>query len=136
MSLELQEIVRANIEHHEKSTQKIMDELLRLSYIIDGCEARTLADLDAPKSLSDSEIAAVMRDVDNSLGAIEACNKHDLPLTTLFQLRAKFKGMNQSAIQRSRLLEERCNELTERLEKLKIENERLSIAPASVQATP
>jgi len=126
LSLQLQEIVRANIEHHEKSTKKIMDELLRLSLVVDGGEAETLAETDASKLMSDSEIAAVIKDVDSSLGAIEVCHKHDLPLTTVFLLRAKFKGMNQTAIQRSRRLEEQYAELTQRVETLLIENKRLS----------
>lgn len=129
MSLELQEIVRANIEHHEKSTKKVMDELLRLSYIIDGAEVQTWTESNA--SMSDNEIAAVIKDIDSSLGAIEVCQKHDLPLTTVFQLRAKYKGMNQSAIQRLRQLEEQCTELTQKVETLAVENERLSRSPST-----
>ncbi|CAN5169093.1 hypothetical protein BH10CYA1_BH10CYA1_38720 [soil metagenome] len=126
MSLQLQEIVRANIEHHEKTTKKILDEILRLNLVIDGGETQNQNGTDPSKSMSDSEIAAIIKDLDSSLGAIEVCQKHDLPLTTVFQLRGKFKGMNQAAIQRSRQLEEQNTELTERVETLLIENKRLS----------
>lgn len=126
MSLQLQEIVRANIEHDEKSTQKIMDELLRLSLIVDGGEGKNFIGTDGSKLMSDDEIAAVVKDIDSSLGAIEVCRKHDLPLTVLFHLRARFKGMNASAIHRLRQLEDEHTVLTQRVETLLIENQRLT----------
>ncbi len=126
MSMQLQEIVRANIEHQEKISQKLLDEILRLSLIVDGGGQNNVAIPTQSKPMSDSEIAAVIKDVDSSLGAIEVCQKYEIPLITVFQLRSKFGGMNQPAIQRSRQLEEQCTELTQRVESLLLENKRLS----------
>ncbi len=126
MSMQLQEIVRANLEHQEKTSKKILDEILRLSFIVNGGAPTTPATLTESKPMSDSEIAAVIRDLDSSLGAIEVCQKHEIPLITVFQLRSKFGGMNELAIQRSRQLEEQCRELTKRVDTLLLENKRLA----------
>lgn len=131
ISLQLQEVIRANLEHQERTSKKILDEILRLSLVVDGGTISTLAEPDRSKSMSDGEIAAVIKDIDSSLGAIEVCQKHDIPLTTVFQLRSKFGGMSQSGIQRSRQLEEQYNELSQRVETLLIENKRLSGSNAS-----
>ncbi|MBI2809919.1 MAG: transposase [Candidatus Melainabacteria bacterium] len=131
MSLQLQDIVRANVEHQEKVSKKILDELLRLSHIIDGGGANSPLALAESKLMSDSEIAAVIKDVDSSLGVIEVCQKHDIPLAAVFQLRSKFRGMNELAIHRSRELEEQCTELTQRVETLLLENKRLSNSKTS-----
>lgn len=133
LSLQMQEVVRANVEHNEKATQKILDELLRLSYVVNGGSAQEIGP-DETKTMSDAEIAAVIKDVDSSIGAIEVCKKHDLPLTTVFALRAKFGGMNEVAIHRTRELEERYAELSGRVESLTNENKRLlttSVSPTS-----
>ena len=125
LSMQLQEVVRANIEHHENTSKKILDELLRLSFIVDG-SGGAVPGPDEVKMMSDHEIAAVMKDVDNSLGLIEVCKKHELPLNTVFLLRSKFRGMNEPAITRTRQLEERYAEMTQQVETLLIENKRLS----------
>ncbi|HEY9676785.1 MAG TPA: hypothetical protein V6C76_02200 [Drouetiella sp.] len=130
MSLELQEIVRANIEHSENFSRKILDELLRLSFIIDGGES-ALPGVDNTKLLSDAKIADVIKDVDSSLGMIEVCHKHDLPLSSVCALRSRFSGMNETGINRSRWLEEEFANLTSKVETLKLENERLLAASES-----
>ncbi len=125
LSMQLQEVVRANIEHHEATSKKLLDELLRLSYVVEGGENGVIGP-DATTRLSDSEVAAVIKDIDSSLGALEVCHKHELPLSTIFQLRSKFRGMNLSAIQRTRLLENENKELSRQMEDLMLENKRLA----------
>lgn len=122
----MQEVVRANVEHNENTTKKILDELLRLSYVVNGGDA-SIVGLDQTKLMSDGEIAAVIKDVDSSVGLIEVCKKHELPLNTVFRLRSKFSGMNESAIHRLRVIEGEYSELTQKVETLMIENKRLSM---------
>lgn len=124
LSLQMQEVVRANIEHHENTSKKILDELLRLSYVVNG-GADSVAN-ESTKSMSDTEIAAIIKDVDSSLGMVEVCRKHELPLNTAFLLRSKFRGMTEPAIHRTRELEEQYAELSQKVETLLIENKRLS----------
>lgn len=126
LSLQMQEVVRANVEHNENTTKKILDELLRLSYVVNGGDA-SIVGLDQTKLMSDGEIAAVIKDVDSSVGLIEVCKKHELPLNTVFRLRSKFSGMNESAIHRLRVIEGEYSELTQKVETLMIENKRLSM---------
>ncbi len=125
LSLQMQEVVRANIEHHENTSKKILDELLRLSYVVNG-GTDSITATEAAKSMSDSEIAAIIKDVDSSLGMVEVCRKHELPLNTAFLLRSKFRGMTEPAIHRTRELEEQYAELSQKVETLLIENKRLS----------
>ncbi len=125
LSLQMQEVVRANIEHHENTSKKILDELLRLSYVLDG-GVYSVAAADDTKKMSDTEIAAIIKDVDSSLGLVEVCRKHELPLNTAFLLRSKFRGMTEPGIHRTRELEEQYAELSQKVETLLIENERLS----------
>lgn len=136
LSLQMQEVIKANVEHNEKTTKKILDELLRLSYIIEGGQTSAIAGPDETKSLSDSEIAAIIKDVDSSVGLVEVCAKHNLPLNTVFRLRAKFSGMNEPAIHRTREIEERYAEVSEKVETLIIENRRLSQTLAAPAAIP
>jgi len=124
LSMQLQEVVRANIEHHEATSKKLLDEILHLSCVVEGGEIGAVG-ADAATRLSDSEVAAVIKDIDSSLGAIEVCQKHELPLSTVFQLRSKFSGMNLNAIQRARLLESEYKELSLQVEALTLENRRL-----------
>jgi putative transposase len=125
LSMQLQEVVRANIEHHEATSKKILDELLRLSYVVEGGD-NGAAGPSVTLRLSDSQVADVIKDIDSSLGALEVCHKHELPLTTVFQLRSKFGGMNLSAIQRTKQLESEKEELSRQMEILRLENQRLS----------
>jgi hypothetical protein len=124
LSMQLQEVVRANIEHHENTSKKLLDELLRLSFIVGGGES-AIVEVDETKLLSDGDIAAVMKDVDSNLGLVEICQKHELPLNSVFRLRTKFLGMNEAGIARSRLIEQECTELAKQVETLTIENKRL-----------
>ncbi|HEY9731634.1 MAG TPA: hypothetical protein V6C89_06965 [Drouetiella sp.] len=136
LSLQMQDVVRANVEHNEKTTRQILDELLRLSYILNGGQS-TIAGPDETRTMSDDQIASVIRDVDSSLGLIEVSSKHELPLNAVFRLRTRFSGMNASAIQRTREIETHCAELTEKVETLMLENKRLSSSlPVSLQKTP
>lgn len=136
LSLQMQEVVRANVEHSEKTTRQILDELLRLSFILNGGQS-VIAGPDETRSMSDDQIAAVIRDVDSSVGLIEVSSKHELPLNAVFRLRTKFGGMTAPAIQRTREIEAHCAELTEKVETLLLENKRLSSSlPVSLQKTP
>lgn len=125
LSLQMQEVVRANIEHHENTSRKILDELLRLNYVVNGGADTNNAN-EMTKTMTDKEIAAIIKDVDSSLGMVEVCRKHELPLTTAFLLRSKFKGMSEPGIHRTRELEEQYAELSQKVETLLIENKRLS----------
>jgi hypothetical protein len=134
LSMQLQEVVRANIEHHENTTRKILDELLRLGFVVGGGESAILG-VDETRLLSDSDIAAVMKDVNSSLGLVEICLKHEMPLTSVFRLRTKFLGMGEAGITRARLIEQECAELAKQVEALKIENKRLSSSNKQIAST-
>lgn len=139
LSLQMQEVVRANVEHNENTTKKILDEVLRLSYLINGGPAQAIGP-DETRSMSDAEIAAIIKDVESSMGLVEVCKKHDLPLNTVFLLRTRFSGMTEPAIRRTREIEQRCTELTATIESLTTENKRLltvstPLPPATTAST-
>lgn len=125
LSLQLQEIMQVTIEHHEATTRKLLDELLHLTYVVEGGE-KGVVGANSALTLSISEIEAVVEDIDKSVGAIEVCKKHQLPLSTIFQIRSKFSGMNLSAIQRAQQLEQEHEKLSRLVEDLTLENKRLA----------
>jgi len=137
MSLQVQEINKFNLEHYERTTRKIVDELLRLNLLIEQHLPTAIEpSSEIVKGLSNSEIEEIVKDIDDSVGAVEICQKHKLPMRVVLELKGKFSGMNTGAIRRARELEQECASLTKKVESLAKENEgRGSVSPASTSGS-
>lgn len=123
MSMQLQEITKTNIEHHERTSRKIFDELLRLNYLVEsgkGSQPRMYAEL------SQAEISTALNEVESGLGIIEVCHKHELPISAIFELQSKFQGTNLISMSRARELEQEREQLARTVEELTAENIRLA----------
>ena len=123
MSMQLQEITKTNIEHHERTSRKILDELLRLKHQIENgkdIQSRPFAELSA------AEVCTALNEVESGLGIIEVCHKHELPIGAIFDLESKFQGTNLVSMSRARELEREREQLARTVEELTAENLRLA----------
>jgi len=126
LSLELQTISQAHLDRNERISQKLLDEVLRLSVKLDEVTQRETTSPQAiPSTLSNSEIARIIGDLETSMGAVEACREHQLPISTILSIKAKYQGMNLATVRRTRQLEEQYALLSDQLKELKQENQKL-----------
>jgi hypothetical protein len=132
-SLQIQQLNKINLEHYERTTRKIVDELLRLNLIVEKLMPEGVIEPSSQTvlQLSNSEIAEIVKDIDDSLGAVEVCQKHHLPMKVVLELKDKFSGMSTGAIRRARELEQECAKLSAKVEILAAENEKLAGSSSS-----
>lgn len=141
MSLQAQALTKAQLDYQERTATKIIDELLRLNLIVqnelgkgdkelgNGLPRELVPDY---SSLTSAEIETIVRDLDKTLGVIELSHKHQLPVGAILDIKAKFKSMRLSAIERARELESENQELLKAVSELEQENKRLrALSPAA-----
>jgi hypothetical protein len=133
LTVQLQEISRSYVQQHERLTAKLLDELLRLHMRVDNqqatLDARHTAVTQSPLEefsmgcdLSEEKIYELMIDAGNSFDVVDLCARHKIPVTTFFQLDAKYRGCNPESIKKVRMLEATNFELTQLLTQLIKEN--------------
>jgi hypothetical protein len=126
-SLQVQDLNTVHIQHYERTTRKIVDELLRFNLLIEQHLPETIEpSSEIVRSLSNREIAEIVKDIDDSVGAVEICHKHQLPMKVVLELKGKFSGLNTGGIRRARELEQQCEILARKVELLAQENEQLA----------
>jgi hypothetical protein len=134
LSLQSQIMAKGQLDYQERTASKMVDELLRLNLIVQNQigqgrieYGQGLPDELVPdySSVADTDVEAVVKDIHDTMGAIEICNKHKLPLAAVLDIKSRYQDMSLSSIQRARNLEHEKEELLKMLVDLKQENQRL-----------
>lgn len=132
LALQAQSLTQAQLEYQERIAKKLVDEMLRINLILQNqagqSDIRSFLSEEAGAEyddLSNTEVAAVVKDLDKTLGAIEVCRKHQLPIAAVLDIQSKFSGMDAASVRRARRLEQEKEELLEIVSNLKQENKRL-----------
>jgi hypothetical protein len=138
ISMQLQQINSINIDNHERTTRKIVDELLSLNLLIEQHipQGAIEPSSDFVKGLSNSEIDEIIKDIDDSVGAVEICQKHKLPMKVVLELKGNFSGMSTGAIRRARELEKACESLCQKVDLLAKENRERTDTPGNASVSP
>jgi regulator of replication initiation timing len=146
LTTQVQNINNSHIEFQERFIKKLIDELLRLTVEVEKqrraiesgdptiLKESTLEDTQG-KQFSDAEIADIVRQIQDSGGAIELASRHGVPVATILLWQDRFARMHGEEITRARAIEMENNHLKTMLAELILENKSLKQSSTSQSPT-